>query len=820
MHEELSVALRESLRATFSPIAAKLLAIIVDPKADATAVADTIRADPALTGTVLALVNTPAYGQTQRISDIRRAVVILGQRELLRIALTVSIHRGLGVILLERGIDPNTVWRTIIWGALAAEAMALHAFPLLAQEAYLGALLKDLAVLILAAADRLPKGLPADLVGPSLPVEMAHPELTAKLLRNWNLPPEVIEAVRHHHDLNEVMDHPPLTQLVILATAWAETEFAAQPNPEALGRVHFLIKRILAFDAMALESLRATVAERFEAMCTVMRVDWRRTWSFQPYGLGDIQDFVAQTREIEAITNGAATIATIIGRHIRWNWGCTTAEVVLRDPDAPGWLRFALTSPEATLLGRSTTLATVPLPAGLTPVLIADHEPLGELRLSKSDCGPRSKAAELYARLLASSFRRYLTYQAPQRIKATLLELLPMGVALFDNSGHLLSANATLTTYLSTPPTPGMRLEDVVAGIPYPIEREAWQRFLADPSRSSYSTAFCPLDLQASNKPPCISLSAYRLASTTNEPERLLLLLQDITTIHFPDFEAIEQRDFLSGLLRVMPDIVMTVDASGVIGFVSKPYAQALVGRSILDLGTSMNPLDPHWDLNSLLEKGAPVEVRTVLNGKDFVLELLGAQVEAQNFYAVIVGRDMTAVRRLERAIKDQALLDALTRVFNRHHLTSILEREMDRCRRTGKNLGLLFFDVDRFKQYNDRHGHSAGDELLATIGSILRESLRKGMDYPFRFGGDEFLVLCADASAEGLSALARRIQERLATITRECTLSIGATLATTQDTVQTLINRGDQANYHAKNSGGNTFVFLAPNKGLQGASQ
>ena len=182
MRAQLSRALRESLRASFSPVAAKLLAIIVDPQADAAAVADTLRADPALAGTVLALVNSPVYGQPQRIVDLRRAVVVLGRQELLRIALTIFLHRSLGVILLEHGFDPNLVWRTIVWGALAAEAMAQHAHPSLVQEAYLATLLKDLAVPILTVAGPLPKGAPADLLGPGLPQAMEHPALTARPL--------------------------------------------------------------------------------------------------------------------------------------------------------------------------------------------------------------------------------------------------------------------------------------------------------------------------------------------------------------------------------------------------------------------------------------------------------------------------------------------------------------------------------------------------------------------------------------------------------------------------------------------------------------
>jgi diguanylate cyclase (GGDEF)-like protein len=804
-----TVSLRETLRASFSPFAAKILSVITDPRADAQEAANAIRVDPALTGVVLALVNSPAYGQMQKVYDIQRAVVILGQQEILRLAMAVSLYRSLGVVLLEHGFDPHLVWRSILWAALSAEAMALHAFPNKAQAAYLATLLKDIAVLILATKGQLPNTVPQDLIGSGLPSELEHHQLSADLLAGWNIPDDITHAVLHHHDLAGVMNHPPVTQLTILATAWAEAEFATTPDPQFLGQVHFLIKHILNISSVELQTLRQSIGERMDAMCSILKVDCHRAWSFHSYPVDDIADFLAQVREIEPITDGIHAVATAIGRHIHWNWQCHTREVILRDPESRCWLRFDLTQNRATLLESGSLLATMTMPPGLTPILVADNEPLGELRISQ-ECSKYTKSVHLYARLLATSLRRYLSSQAPQRTKALLLDSLPVGVALLDAHGRLHASNHAFRSYLQGQVSEEATLENLLPLLPLTPHSIPWRQFLEDKTTRTVTWAFCPLKT-SQPKAPSLTVSLCRVPEDLQTPERVLLLVQDLTAVHYPDFDAMEQRDFLSGLLRAMPDIVMTVDKAGTIGFVSKPYAQALVGRNIHELGTAINPLDPRWNLEQLLKESTPVEIRTILDGREVILELLGVAQPSERFYAVIVGRDMTAVRRLERAIKEQALLDALTRLFNRHHLASILEREMERARRTDKTLGVLFFDVDKFKQYNDRHGHSAGDALLTSIGAILREALRKGMDYPFRFGGDEFLVLCADTSAQGLSALARRIQDRLATHTQECTLSIGGTILGPEDTGDSLINRADQANYHAKQGGGNRFVYLAP---------
>lgn len=98
--------------------------------------------------------------------------------------------------------------------------------------------------------------------------------------------------------------------------------------------------------------------------------------------------------------------------------------------------------------------------------------------------------------------------------------------------------------------------------------------------------------------------------------------------------------------------------------------------------------------------------------------------------------------------MKAMAVTDPLTRCYNRRLLYEIAEHELEPHRRYNLPLSLLYIDIDHFKAINDTRGHQTGDEVLKTVGSILRELTRQA-DYVFRWGGDEFLVLLSAAEPE-----------------------------------------------------------------------
>jgi diguanylate cyclase (GGDEF)-like protein len=111
---------------------------------------------------------------------------------------------------------------------------------------------------------------------------------------------------------------------------------------------------------------------------------------------------------------------------------------------------------------------------------------------------------------------------------------------------------------------------------------------------------------------------------------------------------------------------------------------------------------------------------------------------------------------RLHEQIHRLSLTDPLTEMPNRRHLYVFLETEIAAAKR-GRDLCLLIFDLDHFKQYNDQHGHQAGDTVLHVFGRLLQRHMR-AMNLTARYGGDEFVTVLADVTLEGAVTLAKRI--------------------------------------------------------------
>jgi len=152
------------------------------------------------------------------------------------------------------------------------------------------------------------------------------------------------------------------------------------------------------------------------------------------------------------------------------------------------------------------------------------------------------------------------------------------------------------------------------------------------------------------------------------------------------------------------------------------------------------------------------------------------------------------------------ARTDSLTSLANRRAFVEAAWVELERARRHGRPLSLLYIDCDDFKAVNDRLGHVGGDAVLAAVGGTLREAVR-GHDTVARLGGDEFGVLLPEIDGPGAVALAERLRDQLrATLTGRwdrVTFSIGvATFVTPPGSVDEMILRADELMYEAKRSG------------------
>ena len=172
--------------------------------------------------------------------------------------------------------------------------------------------------------------------------------------------------------------------------------------------------------------------------------------------------------------------------------------------------------------------------------------------------------------------------------------------------------------------------------------------------------------------------------------------------------------------------------------------------------------------------------------------------------------REIELMRQLEHL----SISDGLTGLYNRRHFDNKIIEETRRAYRQKHDLYLALLDVDNLKELNDKYGHPAGDKLLSSVGSILKSCIREDVDWPFRYGGDEFCVILSQVSQKQACMTTDRILEKFNEKKLPLTgLSIGlAKFVRSEDTklpedIATLVRRADNALYKAKNTGRNRIV-------------
>jgi diguanylate cyclase (GGDEF)-like protein/PAS domain S-box-containing protein len=156
------------------------------------------------------------------------------------------------------------------------------------------------------------------------------------------------------------------------------------------------------------------------------------------------------------------------------------------------------------------------------------------------------------------------------------------------------------------------------------------------------------------------------------------------------------------------------------------------------------------------------------------------------------------------------AFFDRLSNLPNREYMESELDLNFHEFRRMGQRFGVLFLDIDHFKNFNDRFSHEAGDRIIRTVANTLRASSRP-FDVFGRWGGEEFVGIIKDVDPEKLVKIGNRyrklIEQSSITLgdTRVgITVSIGATVVRKKDVKKTIINRADRLMYECKEKGRN----------------
>ncbi len=168
----------------------------------------------------------------------------------------------------------------------------------------------------------------------------------------------------------------------------------------------------------------------------------------------------------------------------------------------------------------------------------------------------------------------------------------------------------------------------------------------------------------------------------------------------------------------------------------------------------------------------------------------------------------------LREALREQAIHDPLTGLFNRRYLEATLPREVYRVQREGEALCVAMLDIDYFKSFNDRYGHEAGDMLLREVGWVFREHMRKS-DIACRYGGEEFVLVLPGSAVEDTVQRLEQIRDLVNALQIDfhgrrleaVSISVGVAAYSGAGGVEELLRAADEALYAAKRAGRNTIV-------------
>ena len=212
-----------------------------------------------------------------------------------------------------------------------------------------------------------------------------------------------------------------------------------------------------------------------------------------------------------------------------------------------------------------------------------------------------------------------------------------------------------------------------------------------------------------------------------------------------------------------------------------------------------------------LSDVGAPADLLAAANER---LADLHVRQGAEN---AALAKRHEELEKQHRELQEQSLRDPLTGLYNRAYLVDALRREANVCARTAAVVGVVFADVDHFKQVNDTHGHALGDRVLRAVAGAFAQVLRRS-DVPARFGGEEFVVMLPRPTEAGAKAVAERLREAVAATCRtvggvpvNITASFGVSLLVpdgSPDAADRVLAEADAAMYDAKRTGRDRVVL------------
>jgi diguanylate cyclase (GGDEF)-like protein/PAS domain S-box-containing protein len=403
-----------------------------------------------------------------------------------------------------------------------------------------------------------------------------------------------------------------------------------------------------------------------------------------------------------------------------------------------------------------------------------------------------------------------------------VIEKAPLGLGVLSSDGRYLRVNQALAEMIARPAEELLGADAI--GFLYEGDRARAREALhalrtGDRDYASGDYRY----VRGDGVVLCTRLSVGVIRGRTERVVGFVMQVVDITA----EREAAEAQAQLASLVGALDEPVLTLDGNACVrtwnaaaGALLGWSAEEIVGQPVTRL------VDPdHHDEQqanlALLREGRTIRVDTVRLHKDgsgVEVRLTATPVLAADgsmTAAIGVMHDIREQVRAARQLQHLAGHDPVTGLPNRREITERLSAATARSSSTGELLGLLFIDLDGFKQVNDRHGHGVGDEYLHIVADRLRRTIRP-TDVLGRWGGDEYLAVVEHAATvDDVVAVARRLLEALhrplhvRNLLLPASASVGVSYTRGTSNAEQLVRAADSAMYLAKKAGGDQVALV-----------
>lgn len=282
------------------------------------------------------------------------------------------------------------------------------------------------------------------------------------------------------------------------------------------------------------------------------------------------------------------------------------------------------------------------------------------------------------------------------------------------------------------------------------------------------------------------------------------------------DLRPVARREVFS----LMSDSILVLDTEERIVDINPPAVKLFGVGEEEALGLRAEELFPDDPvLTAHLKSGGTHTVNLIREGKSCYYSLSHSRIKDKRDYSlghIIVLRDVTEQKSLEKKLELEAATDSLTGVLNRRYFIELSEKELARSQRNGSPLSLVILDIDHFKSVNDSYGHHTGDRVLKALCAECSRCLRES-DLLGRWGGEEFIILLPETELETASLVAERMRKKIMDLRFPVSddsdgakiLSVSASLGGTavepsETDLDKAFKRADEALYRSKQSGRN----------------